>query len=239
MQKIWWIEGSMLLRCGCAIALLFSSAGCGQRGSVSTQAVPPTPPRPCCSYAGNPANPLPSPIPDLIPSTVPADRVAAITTGRAEPFAAVANRPIVTLGISSAPDPTATPRTAPSPTAISPTVISPTVVPARSPAARPAPMPTLAPTALPQSVAPPGPTIARSIAISGVVQMGDGSVSASRNRTRAIVQVPQEGSRYVGVGDRIASGRVLVKRIEVGTNTDPVVILEEDGVEVTRTVGSS
>jgi hypothetical protein len=41
------------------------------------------------------------------------------------------------------------------------------------------------------------------------------------------------------VGDRIANGQVLVKRIDVRPGSDPVVVLEQNGVEVTRFVSLS
>jgi hypothetical protein len=55
---------------------------------------------------------------------------------------------------------------------------------------------------------------------------------------RAIVKAPNEPtSRYVTVGQRLSNGLVLVKRIEVNSGSDPVVILEQSGVEVSRAVG--
>lgn len=46
-------------------------------------------------------------------------------------------------------------------------------------------------------------------------------------------------SRYVPVGQRIGNGQVLVKRIEMQNNNDPVVVLQEKGIEVPKTVGSA
>ncbi len=70
-----------------------------------------------------------------------------------------------------------------------------------------------------------------SIEVSGVVQVGQ--------RVSAIVRVPDEGtSRYVNVGDYLANGRILVKRINISAD-EPTVILEQDGREVVKTVGSS
>jgi hypothetical protein len=49
--------------------------------------------------------------------------------------------------------------------------------------------------------------------------------------------VPEETtSRYVQAGQRLANG-VLVKRIEMNQGINPVVILEQNGIEVVRTVG--
>jgi hypothetical protein len=69
----------------------------------------------------------------------------------------------------------------------------------------------------------------QTVEVNGVVQVG--------GITRAIVTIPNEGSgRSVGVGDRIANGQVLVKRIDIGYGGDPVVVLEQNGVEVMRSV---
>jgi hypothetical protein len=73
--------------------------------------------------------------------------------------------------------------------------------------------------------------LASSVAVSGVIQIG--------NEAQAIVQVPNEGtSRYVRVGQRLSNGQVLVKRIEMNEGSDPVVILEQYGIEVARAIGS-
>lgn len=78
----------------------------------------------------------------------------------------------------------------------------------------------------------PKPEIATAVAVTGVIQInGD---------TFAIVKAPGEAtSRYVREGQRLANGRVLVKRIQVRGGEEPVVILEENGIEVARAVGSS
>lgn len=72
-------------------------------------------------------------------------------------------------------------------------------------------------------------SLARAIAVTGVVQVGQ--------TAQAIVKSPDDPtSRYVSVGQRLAGGAVLVKRIEV-YGSEPVVILEQNGVEVTRFIG--
>ena len=78
----------------------------------------------------------------------------------------------------------------------------------------------------------PQPVIAPTISVSGVVQLG--------NVPYAIVRSGSEPERYVRVGDRLAGGSVRVKRIET-LAFEPRVILEENGVEVSRpiTAGSS
>lgn len=75
----------------------------------------------------------------------------------------------------------------------------------------------------------PDPTLAKAIVVTGVVQVG--------SSPQAILRSPLEpSSRYVSPGQRVANGKVLVKRIEV-RGSDPVVILEESGIEVVKFVG--
>ena len=58
----------------------------------------------------------------------------------------------------------------------------------------------------------PEPELARAVAITGVVQIGD--------TTQAIVKAPNEtSSRYVKAGDRISNGQVLIKRIDMNEGT--------------------
>ena len=76
----------------------------------------------------------------------------------------------------------------------------------------------------------PEPTLARAVEVSGVVVVG--------GVAEAIVKAPNEAtSRYVRAGQRLSNGQILVKRIEVNGGSDPVVILEQNGVEVSRAVG--
>ena len=74
-------------------------------------------------------------------------------------------------------------------------------------------------------------SVADQISVTGVVELGD--------RVSAIIQVPNEGSRYAQVGERIASGQVLVKRIDVSNRQEPVVILEFFGREYPKIVGGA
>jgi hypothetical protein len=77
---------------------------------------------------------------------------------------------------------------------------------------------------------PPSTDLARGVEVSGVVFVN--------GRNQAIVKAPDEGtSRYVSVGQRLSGGQVLVKRIEMNSGSDPVVVLEENGVEVAKVVG--
>lgn len=81
---------------------------------------------------------------------------------------------------------------------------------------------------------PPTPTgpLAEQIEVTGVAQVG--------SQVHAIVREPNgNGSRYVAVGDYLAGGQVFVKRIEVGVNSEPRVVLEQGGREYTRSVGGA
>ncbi|MGK7900305.1 MAG: hypothetical protein AB4352_02620 [Hormoscilla sp.] len=76
---------------------------------------------------------------------------------------------------------------------------------------------------------PPPPEIATAVTVSGVMELG--------GTLQAIVTAPDEPTRQVKVGDRLASGAVIVKRIEINSFTKPAVILEENGYEVARELG--
>jgi len=77
---------------------------------------------------------------------------------------------------------------------------------------------------------PPSTDLATGTEVSGVVKVG--------NETQVIVRVPSEPtSRYVKVGQRLSNGQVLVKRVDLNSGGDPIVILEENGVEVAKSVG--
>ena len=78
----------------------------------------------------------------------------------------------------------------------------------------------------------PQPTLARQVEVTGVVKVG--------NTVQAIVKAPNEPTtRYVGVGQMLSNGRILVKRIEINAGSEPIVVLEENGIEVSVMVGSS
>lgn len=76
----------------------------------------------------------------------------------------------------------------------------------------------------------PQPTLAEAVEVSGVIVVS--------GVPQAIVKAPNEStSRYVGAGQRLSNGQILVKRIEMNGGSDPIVILEQNGVEVSRGVG--
>ncbi|WP_315790512.1 hypothetical protein [Fischerella sp. JS2] len=78
---------------------------------------------------------------------------------------------------------------------------------------------------------PPQPDLAKAVFVSGVVMVS--------NQPQAIIKVPNEPtSRYVQAGQRLANG-VLIKRIEMNEGSEPIIILEQYGMEVTRMVGEA
>ena len=95
------------------------------------------------------------------------------------------------------------------------------------------PLPAVAPGSTSEAALPPppqAPDLASGVAVSGVVQVG--------SEPHAIVKVPNEAtSRYVRVGQRLSNGQVLVKRIDISEGSEPVVILEQYGIEVAKEVG--
>jgi hypothetical protein len=81
------------------------------------------------------------------------------------------------------------------------------------------------------SVLPPPaqPDLARAVVVTGVVLIS--------KEPQAIIKVPDEPtSRYVQAGQRLANG-VLIKRIEMNGGSNPIVILEQFGIEVAKMVG--
>ncbi len=78
----------------------------------------------------------------------------------------------------------------------------------------------------------PEPSVASSqIQVTGIVRVN--------GKDYAIVQAPGEPtSRYVTVGDRLSNGSIFVKRIETRPGSDPVLVVEERGLEIPLPVGS-
>lgn len=78
---------------------------------------------------------------------------------------------------------------------------------------------------------PPEPDLAKSVFVTGVVLIG--------KQLQAIIKVPNEPtSRYVQAGQRLANG-ILIKRIEMNEGSNPIVIVEQYGIEVARMVGDA
>jgi hypothetical protein len=95
-------------------------------------------------------------------------------------------------------------------------------------------VPAVAPPPLFEPLLPnlPEPELARSVEVTGVIQVD--------NLTQAILKVPTEpATRYVQAGQLLSNGQVLVKRIEMNEGSSPVVVLEQYGIEVNRKVGEN
>lgn len=182
-------------------------------------------------------------VPGLLQSTDPAERAkqvqAKINQGSKDPFAglpplisfktpagntAKASDPLPSSS-SSAPAPTSPRPTAPSSVANAPRSSAAPTKPSIKPGLKAPKAPAIA--ALPPL---PEPTLAKSVEVTGVIIVAGVPI--------AIVQAPEEPtSRYVQAGQRLSNGKILVKRIEMNGGSEPVVILEQNGVEVARTVG--
>jgi hypothetical protein len=179
----------------------------------STVAVAPT-----TTVAVSPTGVLP---PDLISSTNSAQRIRGIQRNRPDPFALISTTPTVEIPPNQNPQPVpALPTPQPS--------VAPPLPPVQTQPL--AAIPNLVNSTPPPLPLPPQPTLARAVKVTGVVQIGD--------TLHAIVDAPNEpSSRYVQAGQRLANGRVLVKRIEI-QGVEPVVVLEQNGIEVITAVGS-
>ena len=180
---------------------------------------------------------------DLIQSTDSNERLQQISNSRSDPFAVVPIPPPRQItpppappaptavappdGTAGAPAGPGTPG-AGAPVAVGPgapgaTPGTPGTTPVAPGAGQPATPPPLAPLpALPQ------PTLAEAVQVSGVMTIG--------NENFAVVQT-SAGSQYVRVGQRVSNGQVLIKRIDL-RGSEPMVVLEENGIEVSRPVGS-
>ena len=97
-----------------------------------------------------------------------------------------------------------------------------------------APQPTPVPQVPQTPPTPPPPTAdtAEAIEVSGVLQIA--------NEIQIILRTPgSANSQYVRIGQNIAGGRVVVRRVENLATGSPLVILEENGIEVARAVGEA
>lgn len=181
-------------------------------------------------------------VPGLVQPTNATARLPQIPSGRRDPFAAVVTTPVVVPAPYSA---TAkvqpVPKLAPVPKPAAPVApaapAQPTVTAVAPPVITTAALPPLQPSSaslstLPLPPAPVAPmSLASAVTVTGVVQVGE-TVSA-------IVKVPNEGSdRYVRAGEYLGNGQVLVKRIEANRE-EPIVVLEQNGVEVIKAVGEA
>lgn len=88
------------------------------------------------------------------------------------------------------------------------------------------------PPAAPFVPPPPDTSAATGIEVTGVVRTG--------KDVKIIVKAPGEPtSRYVNIGQRIANGEVLVKRVDnLASGLEPIVIFEQNGIEVAKELGA-
>lgn len=182
----------------------------------------------------------------LIQPTNATERVNGFTKGRIDPFAQIVGQPTV-VDISSGTSPKKVPSLPPLPKATkpqpgnitankntpTPNKIGRVVKPPSLAAVLPKVLPQVVPNPTLVSVLPPAPQpdLARAVMVTGVVIVG--------KVPQAIIKIPNEvTSRYVEAGQRLANG-VLVKRIEMNNSSNPIVILEQYGIEVAKTVGEA
>ena len=199
----------------------------------------------------------------LVPSTSPEDRLAQLQDQQRDPFSPLQATPIVVSAtvqpaiakpkvpevavkpnraplqaIAPPPPPTAiVPLPRPVPVAPVPPPIPvapppPPVPVAQLPTLQPSPIqvPTVPPVAIPiEPVVVEPPPKSESVKVTGVAELPDGM--------RAIVKAPDEPtSRYVVAGESLSNGEIRVKRIEIASSGNPIVVLEENGQEFVKTV---
>ncbi|MGB3137557.1 MAG: hypothetical protein WBB18_12195 [Nodosilinea sp.] len=195
---------------------------------------------------------------DLIQSTDPNERLQQINNSRSDPFAAVPIPPpprvVAPPTPPRSPAPTAaTParatasggagggRATPGSSARAPVAAAPQAPASPAPGGSSAGRASTSPgsgasggsqAAKPPSLAPlpalPKPTLAEAVLVTGVMTIG--------SENFAVVET-SAGSQYVKAGQRVANGQVLVKRIDL-RGSDPIVVLEQNGIEVSRPVGA-
>jgi hypothetical protein len=120
-----------------------------------------------------------------------------------------------------------------SPPASTPSAPSRSTPSAPTPATRGS-SPAAAPPSAPNFEPPPPSTVlAESIEVLGVVQVG--------REVQILVRTPDSPlGRYVAVGETVANGQVLIRRVErLQGGGEPVVILVQNGIEVARIVGDT
>ncbi|GAX35263.1 hypothetical protein [Nodularia sp. NIES-3585] len=182
--------------------------------------------------------------PNLIQLTNPKERERIVSKGRNDPFAQIIERPVPVATVTRTvpvipPLPTPTVQRPPTRSAALSTATT-TVSNQQAKTPKPeTPQTSVLPKIMPGivtsptlgSVLPPPvkPELAEGVMVSGVVLIGQ--------NPQAIIKVPNEStSRYVQVGQRLAGG-LLIKRIEMNEGSNPIVILEQYGIEVARMVG--
>ncbi|WP_413198922.1 hypothetical protein [Nostoc piscinale] len=178
--------------------------------------------------------------PTLIQPTDGKTRIDLVTKGRPDPFAQLVTPTSAEVGKN--PNVKQIPRLPP----LSVAIVKNRKVPISTASTKKTPIAlagttTILPKVLPQvlpsnpfsSVLPstPQPDLAKSVVVTGVVLIG--------REPQAIIKIPNEpSSRYVQAGQRLANG-LLIKRIEMNQGSNPIVILEQYGIEVARMVGEA
>lgn len=176
-----------------------------------------------------------SPVPGLLQPTNAKARTNSIVAGRRDPFAAIPNSTVPIVVSASRQLPKVSPL--PTGTAIAAPKLPQITLPpiGAAPPALPLPvlpsssaLPPVGVTSIP--IAPPSPTsLAESIQVNGVVQVA--------GKWSVIVKEPTaSSSRYVAVGEYLENGKVLVKKIVSPGSTDPVVVLQQNGVEIRKSL---
>lgn len=215
--------GSLLLLAACSSAPKTEQADVPSpdSGASTPVAVAQSFPKPVVS----PPALLPVPtVPGLITPTNARMRVPTIVTGRADPFAAVATAPIKLIAVTTKPA-----VTLPSPLPLPKQGQLPTFTPSAAQVpVNLTPLPPMMPPQLPVSRT----ALADAIEVSGVIKVG--------GKWSVIVKEPDaQTSRYVHAGAYLANGQVLVKRIVASAGSAPIVILQQNGVEITRSIGGT
>lgn len=248
MNRVLWISAisfSLLWTVGC------SGPNTSQEDAVMESEVAVAPPQ----VTPKQKSQILAQIPGLTPSTSADERLARLKQGQRDPFSPLDTNPIVIPGqikvtkAPSSPPPEVTVKLNPAPSPVKPLpVIAP---PPPIQIAPPAPIPTPAPQlptlqpnpsvqALPQTIevaqvqpiptpSPVKPSGAEAVKVTGVAELPDGM--------RAILKAPDEPtSRYVVAGESLSNGKIRVKRIEIVSSGNAIVVLEENGKEFVKTV---
>jgi hypothetical protein len=236
-----WLRRSPLCL---SAGLLLVTLGCGSHPTDSVSTEPPlTSPMPSVAIAPDaapttqaPLNtsmvpsesrtlPPPLPVPQLIPPTSSTVHATALSSsaGRPDPFAPLTPSNVVVTARPIAPTPPVAPAL-PAPLTSLPNVSVSTL-----------PLPSLQPeisSATPAEPIVPVQPLAETIEISGFLEVG--------GSTNLIVFVPgEQTSRPARVGEYLGNGNVLIKQVMPQSSGDVLVILEQDGVEYRRSVGSN
>ncbi|UKP00341.1 hypothetical protein [Nostoc sp. UHCC 0870] len=193
--------------------------------------------------SGQPTTKLTGAASNLIQPTNATERIILVSKGRIDPFAQIVGQvvPEMSQTISVRPVPSVPPlppatkpqkgNTSTNKTTSTPNKLARVVKPPSLTPVLPKVLPQVVPNPTLVSVLPPPaqPDLAKAVMVTGVVIIG--------KAPQAIIKIPNElTSRYVEAGQRLANG-VLVKRIEMNEGSNPIVILEQYGIEVARTVG--